>query len=98
MSEIINQFKIYLRTKSLCTLTIRGYAFDVAQFIEWSESHCVLLNHVTKEDANQYLNFLVTSLHEIRPGVVGTYTPRTIMKKITAVRAFFDYLRAGNEQ
>ena len=98
MSEIINQFKIYLRTKSLCILTIRGYAFDVAQFIEWSESHCVLLNHVTKEDANQYLNFLVTSLHEIRPGVVGTYTPRTIMKKITAVRAFFDYLRAGNEQ
>ncbi len=98
MSEIINQFKIYLRTKSLCTLTIRGYAFDVAQFIEWSEGHCVLLNHVTKEDANQYLNFLVTSLHEIRPGVVGTYTPRTIMKKITVVRAFFDYLRAGNEQ
>ncbi len=98
MSEVINQFKIYLRTKSLCTLTIRGYAFDVAQFIEWSESHGILLNHVTREDASQYLNFFVTSVHEIRPGMIGTYTPRTVMKKTAAVRAFFDYLRAGNEQ
>lgn len=98
MSEIINQFKIYLRTKSLCTLTIRGYAFDVAQFIEWSEGHGILLNHVTTEEASQYLNFLVTSRHEIRPGVIGIYSPRTIMKKITALRSFFDYLRVGNEQ
>ena len=98
MSEVINQFKIHLRTKSLCTLTIRGYAFDVAQFIEWSESHGILLNHVTTEDASQYLNFLVASRHEIRPGVVGIYSPRTIMKKITALRSFFGYLRAGNEQ
>jgi|CXWL01.1.fsa_nt_gi site-specific recombinase XerD len=98
MSEIINQFKIYLRTKSLCTLTIRGYAFDVAQFIEWSEGNGILLNHVTTEDAIQYLNFLVTSRHEIRHGVVGIYSPRTVMKKIAAVRSFFDYLRACNEQ
>ncbi len=98
MSEIINQFKIYLRTKSLCALTIRGYAFDVVQFIEWSEGNGILLNHVTTEDASQYLNFLVTSRHEIRPGVVGIYSPRTIMKKITALRSFFDYLRVCNEQ
>ncbi len=98
MSEIINQFKIYLSTKSLCTLTIRGYASDVAQFIEWSEGNGILLNHVTTENASQYLNFLITSRHEIRPGVVGIYSPRTIMKKITAVRSFFDYLRVGNEQ
>jgi site-specific recombinase XerD len=97
MSEIINQFKIYLKTKSLRVLTIRGYVFDVTQFTEWSESNGISLNRVTTEDASQYLNYLVASRHEIRPGVVGKYSPRTIMKKITAVRLFFDYLRAGNE-
>ncbi len=97
MNEIINQFQGYLISKSLCQLTIRGYASDVSQFVEWSEANGILLNLVTPENAAQYLDYLVTSRHEIRPGVVGTYSSRTIMKKITAVRSFFDFLRAGNE-
>ena len=97
MNTIIDQFQIYLKNKSLHMLTIRGYVFDVAQFMEWSESNGILLCLITPEDAGQYLNYLVTSRHAIRPGVVGTYLPRTIMKIITAVRIFFNYLRADNE-
>jgi site-specific recombinase XerD len=97
MDEIIDRFEIYLKTNSLCALTIRGYTFDVAQFIEWSESNGILLNRVTPENAAQYLGYLVASRHEIRPGVIGTYSSRTIMKKITAVRSFFEFLRVDNE-
>ena len=97
MNTIIIQFQNYLKNKSLRVLTIRGYVFDVAQFIEWSESNGILISLVTPENASQYLNYLVVSHHEIRPGVIGIYSPRTIMKKIAAVRSFFDYLRAGNE-
>jgi site-specific recombinase XerD len=97
MSEIINQFKNYLKNKMLCPLTIHGYVFDVTQFIEWSEDNGILLSLVTPENACQYLNYLVASSHEIRPGVVGTYSSRTIMKKIAAIRSFFDFLRASNE-
>ena len=77
-------------------LTIRGYVFDVAQFMEWAESNGILFNQATPENAGQYLNYLVTSRHEIRPGMVGPYSPSTIMKKIAAMRSFYDFLRAGN--
>ena len=97
MNEIINQFQGYLISKSLCQLTIRGYASDVSQFVEWSEANGILLNLVTPENAAQYLDYLVASHHEIRPGVMGTYSSRTIMKKITAVRSFFEFLRVDNE-
>lgn len=97
MNTIINQFQNYLKNKSLRVLTIHGYVYDVAQFIEWAESNGILLSLVKPENASQYLNYLVTSHHEIRPGVVNTYSPRTIMKKIAAVRSFFDFLRADNE-
>jgi site-specific recombinase XerD len=97
MSEIINQFQNYLKNKKLCPLTIRGYVFDAAQFLEWSVVNGILLNRTTPENASQYLNYLVTSRHEIRPGVVGIYSSRTIMKKIAAVRSFFEFLRVDNE-
>lgn len=97
MDEIIGRFEIYLKANSLCVLTIRGYTFDVAQFIEWSEVNGILLNLVTPENAAQYLDYLVASHHEIRPGIIGTYSSRTIMKKITAVRSFFEFLRVDNE-
>jgi site-specific recombinase XerD len=96
MNEIINQFQTYLKNKPLCMLTIRGYVFDVAQFMKWAESNSILFIQATPENAGQYLNYLVTSRHAIRPGVVGTYSPRTIMKKIAAMRSFYDFLRAGN--
>jgi site-specific recombinase XerD len=97
MDEIIGRFEVYLKANSLCVLTIRGYTFDVAQFIEWSEVNGILLNLVTPENAVQYLDYLVASHHEIRPGIIGTYSSRTIMKKITAVRSFFEFLRVDNE-
>ncbi len=97
MNEIINQFQSYLINKSLCQLTIRGYVSDVSQFVEWSEVNGILLNLVTPENAAQYLNYLVASRHEIRPGLIGTYSSKTIMKKITAVRSFFEFLRVDNE-
>jgi len=97
MSTNINQFQNYLKNKSLSALTIRGYVFDAAQFVEWSENNSILLSCVTPENASQYLDYLVTSLHEIRPGVFGEYSSRTITKKIAGVRSFFDFLGAVNE-
>jgi site-specific recombinase XerD len=97
MSEIINQFQNYLKNKMLCPPTIRGYVFDAAQFVKWSEDNEILLNLVTPDNAGQYLNYLVASSHEIRPRVVGVYSSRTIMKKIAAVRSFFEFLQEDNE-
>jgi len=97
MSEIVNQFQIHLKNKSLRPPTIRGYVVDVTQFMEWSESNGILLNHVTEAKASEYLNYLVASHHEIRPGIIGTYSSSTIMKKISAIRSFFDFLRGRNE-
>jgi len=97
MNEIINQFQIHLKNQSRCSLTIRGYVFDASQFIEWSEANGILFGLVTPENASEYLNYLVMSQHEIRPGVIGRYSSRTIMKKIAAVRSFFDFLQADNE-
>jgi len=97
MNETVDQFQIHLKSKSLCIPTIRGYVIDVTQFIEWSESNGILLNHVTEENASEYLNYLVASRHEIRPGLMGTYTASTIMKKISAIRSFFEFLRGCNE-
>ena len=97
MDEIIDRFEDYLKANSLCALTIHGYSFDAAQFIDWSEANGISLNLVTPENAAQYLDYLVASHHEIRPGVMGTYSSRTIMKKITAVRSFFEFLRVDNE-
>jgi site-specific recombinase XerD len=97
MNSIINQFQIYLKKKSLCALTIRGYVFDAEQFIKWSEENGILLSLVTPGNATQYLDYLVASRHEIRPGVIGSYSPNTIMKKIAAIRSFFDFLRTDDE-
>lgn len=97
MNEIINQFQVYLKNKPLCQLTIRGYVFDATQFMEWLEANRISLSLVTSENASQYLNHLAASCHEIRPGVIGKYSSRTIMKKITSVRSFFYYLQAGND-
>jgi site-specific recombinase XerD len=96
-SEIVNQFQIYLKNKSLRSPTIRGYAVDVMQFTEWTETNGVLLNNVTEKNANEYLDYLVASRHEIRPGLMGTYSSSTIMKKISAIRSFFDFLRGRDE-
>ncbi len=97
MNEIVNQFKIHLKNKSLRSPTIRGYVVDVMQFIEWSESNGVLLNNVTEENANEYLDYLIARQHEIRLGLMGTYSSRTILKKVSAIRSFFDFLRGLNE-
>jgi site-specific recombinase XerD len=97
MNSLVKQFQIYLKKKSLCALTIRGYVFDVEQFIEWSEENGILLRCVTPGNATQYLNYLNASRHEVRPGVIGSYSPNTIMKKIAAVRSFFDFLQADDE-
>ena len=97
MSEIITQFQTHLKNKSIRPLTIRGYVVDVTQFMEWSESNGILLSRVTEANASEYLNYLVASHHEIRPGTIGTYSSSTIMKKISAIRSFFDFLRGCNE-
>jgi site-specific recombinase XerD len=65
--------------------------------MEWLEDRGISLDLVTAEIATQYLDYLVTSRHEIRPGKIGVYSPRTIMKKIAVVRSFFYFLGEGNE-
>lgn len=92
--EVIDQFQNYLTRKSLCMLTIDGYMHDACQFGEWAKANDISLNAATPEDALRYVNYLVTSLHEVRPGVFSTYSVNTVRKKVTSVRTFFESLKS----
>jgi site-specific recombinase XerD len=86
------QYQLYLKTKGLNELTIRGYVRDISQFLEWLDRNGAALEEVTVEVAQQYLDFLVSNQFEVRPGIFGQYSPSTVQKKIVAVRSFFDFL------
>ena len=95
--KVLDQFEYYLRSKMLCSSTIRGYLRDAHQFVTWVDEHGLLLDDFSREDAQNYVNYLITKKQEVRPGRMEIYSSSTVRKKVSAVRSLFESLRGSHE-
>jgi site-specific recombinase XerD len=89
----LNDFKSHLREKKLQPESIRAYCSDVHQYLDWlSKRGKESPLSVGIEDAQAYLTFLTSPIHNLRPGKVGPYSATTIARKIKILRYFYDFL------
>lgn len=95
--KVLNQFENYLRSKMLCSSTIRGYLRDAHQFVTWIEDRGISLHDFSREDAQNYVNYLMTDKQEVRPGKMEFYSSSTVRKKVSVVRSLFESLRESHE-
>jgi site-specific recombinase XerD len=85
-SQYLEKFSNHLIQKGVCAITRRGYVFDTRQFIEWLGENGMDLADVSKHEAQLYIEFLVSQ----------QYLSSTILKKVSSLRAFFEYLENIN--
>jgi site-specific recombinase XerD len=94
----LNDFKSHLREKKLQPESVRAYCSDVHQYLDWLTKRgkasplCVEI-----EDAQAYLTFLTSPIHNLRPGKLGSYSTTTIARKIKILRYFYDFLISRTE-
>jgi len=95
--KVRDHFENYLQNKALCPLTIRGYLRDADQFIAWVDDHDMSLPDFSKEDAQNYVSYLMTHEQEVRPGKMEIYSSSTVRKKVSVMRSLFESLRESHE-
>lgn len=88
----LQEFEAYLVQKNLAPITVKGYVKDARQFLAWLQERQLSLDQFSAKHADDFLDFLVAGPHQIRHGVCGPYSPRTVRKKIAVLKIFFSYL------
>lgn len=90
MDELIRRFIFYLQMeKRLSDHTVRAYRSDLEQFdrfLRRSESSCEFVS-ITREEVRAYLGILHSA----------GLSPRTLGRKLAALRSFFSWLGRFNE-
>ncbi|MCB2204414.1 tyrosine-type recombinase/integrase [bacterium] len=84
LQHIREAFQKYLAEQGKHQNTIRSYANDLKQFMQWSRSSFgdqFMLAELTRSDIQDYRTFLLTR----------NSSPASVNRKITALRQFFEY-------
>jgi len=94
MNQIsFKEFEAHLRELSLQPDSLRAYCADVRQYLEWLSTRGKdNLLAIGVEDAQEYVTFLDSPIHTLRPGKIGPYAASTIVRKIKTLRYFYDFL------
>lgn len=87
MKEIEQYINYLSSVRSLSENTVKSYGSDLAEFSEYIAKRGIELDSFYKEDAREYVRFLTSR-----------YQERSILRKLTSVRCFYEYLeRNGRE-
>ncbi len=84
--DCLTGISVYLKQKGVVSITRRGYIFDARQFIEWLGENAIDISEVGKNEAQLYVDFLISR----------QYLSSTIQKKVSSLRTFFEYLEHTN--
>lgn len=84
LKDIRDAFQRYLEDEGKHQNTIRSYANDLRQFVQWCRSTfggSFTLSELTRSDVQDFRGFLLTR----------NSSPASVNRKITALRQFFDF-------
>lgn len=95
IQDHLDHYRSYLTESGLSKNTIRYYTRDINQYIEWVKALPVDPSCNGAELAALYTKHLQQSAYKLRPDSIGKYSPSTIMRKLYALRRFFDHLLAN---
>lgn len=97
MLEQINlqAFEWHLRGKNFQPESIRAYSADIQQYLEWLSKRGIQSPlFAGSKEAQEYVAFLASPTHILRPGIVGAYSATTIARKVKVLRYFYNFLES----
>lgn len=84
LNEVLNQFVANLKSKKRSSATILAYHKDLSQ----------LMDFLTKEGKNSLLEVKTADLEAFLKKLAKDFTPKTISRKINALKTFYRFLLA----
>lgn len=96
VTELANRFLAHLGTRGYSPATVRGYAFDLANFARFLAERGIVLADVVPTDLFGYLDWQGEAKVSDRSKVVSLAerrrpAPATMNRRIAAVRGLFEY-------
>ena len=86
MQEIENYINYIESVRSLSANTVKSYKNDLEEFSQYIANRGISIFDFLKEDAREYIRYLKSQ-----------YKERSILRKTTSIRVFYEYLLKSNE-